>query len=81
MIVTDLSGEYGGINMSKPKMKTNKGAAKRFRKTKNGRIKRQHANAGHILTKKNRKRKRQLRDGALVSSADEKRIHRLIPSV
>ena len=67
--------------MSKPKMKTNKGAAKRFRKTKSGKIKRQHANAAHIKTKKTRKRKRRLRGGTYVASVEEKRIHRLIPSV
>lgn len=66
---------------AKIKMKTNKGAAKRFRKTKSGKIKRHHANAAHIFTKKTRKRKRQLRSGDLVAAADEKRIHRLIPSV
>lgn len=65
--------------MAKTKMKTSKGAAKRFRKTKNGRIKRQHANASHIFTKKTRKRKRQLRKSALVAPSDEKRIHRILP--
>lgn len=63
-----------------PKMKTNKGAAKRFRKTKSGKIKRQHANAGHLFTKKTQKRKRQLRKGALIASFDTKRVNRLIPN-
>ncbi len=63
-----------------PKIKTNKGAAKRFRKTKSGKIKRQHANAGHLFTGKTRKRKRHLRNSALIASADVKRVNRLIPN-
>ena len=63
-----------------PKMKTNKSAAKRFKKTGTGKIKRGHAYTSHILTKKSPKRKRQLRKSDLVSSADEKRIKRLIGS-
>ncbi|MCP4623055.1 MAG: 50S ribosomal protein L35 [bacterium] len=62
-----------------PKMKTNRGAAKRFRKTKSGKIKRSKANAGHFFTRKTRKRKRNLRQSTLISSADEKRVARLIP--
>jgi large subunit ribosomal protein L35 len=61
------------------KMKTNKGAAKRFRTTKSGKIKRSKANAGHLFTKKTRKRKRQLRDGTMVASVDVKKVQRLIP--
>ena len=63
-----------------PKMKTNKSAAKRFKKTGSGKVKRGHAYTSHILTKKSPKRKRQLRKSALVSGADEKRIKRLIGS-
>lgn len=63
-----------------PKMKTNKSAAKRFKKTGTGKIKRGHAYTSHILTKKSPKRKRQLRKSDLVSGADEKRIKRLIGS-
>jgi len=62
-----------------PKMKTNKGAAKRFRRTKNGKVKRMKAFASHIFTKKSPKRKRHLRQATVVSPADEPRMKRLIP--
>jgi large subunit ribosomal protein L35 len=62
-----------------PKIKTNKSAAKRFRKTGTGKIKRSHSHTGHILTKKTTKRKRRLRKATLVDHADLKRISRLIP--
>jgi large subunit ribosomal protein L35 len=61
-----------------PKMKTNRSAAKRFKKTASGRLKRGKQNRRHILTKKSPKRKRQLRQSALVSKADEKRMKRLL---
>jgi large subunit ribosomal protein L35 len=61
-----------------PKMKTHRGAAKRFKKTGSGRVKRHHAYHSHILTKKSPKRKRHLRDSALVAKPDEKRVKRLI---
>ena len=61
-----------------PKMKTNRGAAKRFKKTASGKIKRRRAFKAHILTKKSRSRKRKLRKGALVSPADRKRVGRLL---
>lgn len=53
-----------------PKMKTHKGAAKRFRVTKNGKVVRAKAFKSHILTKKSPKRKRGFRQDALVSAAD-----------
>lgn len=62
-----------------PKIKTNKGAAKRFGKTKGGKIKRQKAYASHILTSKSPKRKRGLRKSSLVSPVDAKSIKRLLP--
>jgi len=62
-----------------PKQKTNKGAAKRFRRTATGKIRRQKAFANHILTKKSSKRKRFLRTGALVHRTNEKEIKKLIP--
>lgn len=62
-----------------PKMKTHRGAAKRFKVTKNGKIKRAKAYKSHILGKKSRKRKRNLRKGGLVSPADAKNIRELIP--
>jgi large subunit ribosomal protein L35 len=61
-----------------PKMKTNKSAAKRFKKTGKGKLKRGSAYTSHILTKKSPKRKRQLRKGGLVADSDEKRMKRLI---
>jgi large subunit ribosomal protein L35 len=62
-----------------PKMKTNRGAAKRFKATGSGQIKRNKAFSSHILTKKSTKRKRGLRQGALVDSANFKQIKRIIP--
>ena len=62
-----------------PKLKTHRGAAKRFFKTANGKIKRGKAFKSHILTKKASKRKRQLDQPALISSADLRRISRMIP--
>ena len=61
-----------------PKMKSHRGAAKRFRKTAKGKVKRGHAFTSHILTKKSPKRKRQLRKGALIAKSDEKRVKRLL---
>ena len=61
-----------------PKMKTHRAAAKRFKKTASGRLKRHKAYKSHILAKKSRKRKRRLRESALVSKADEKRMKRLL---
>jgi len=61
-----------------PKMKSNRGAAKRFKKTATGRFKRRHAFKGHLLTGKTASRKRKLRKGALVARADRKRIERLL---
>lgn len=62
-----------------PKMKTNRGAAKRFSLTASGKIKRKQAFKSHILTKKTTKRKRQLRKNAYVSDTQAARIKRLIP--
>jgi large subunit ribosomal protein L35 len=61
-----------------PKMKTNKGAAKTFKKTATGKFKRRKAYKSHILTSKSRKRKRNLRKPTLVSKADEKRVKILV---
>jgi large subunit ribosomal protein L35 len=62
-----------------PKLKTHKGAAKRFRITATGKIKRGHSHARHILTKKTNKRKRQLDIDALVSDSDLERVRRMLP--
>lgn len=61
-----------------PKMKSNRSAAKRFRLTGTGKVRRNHAFVRHILTKKTRKRKRCLRHSALVSPADTRRIKQLL---
>ncbi|MCB9205825.1 MAG: 50S ribosomal protein L35 [Ignavibacteriales bacterium] len=61
-----------------PKMKSNRGAAKTFRKTGSGKIKRNKAYKAHILTKKSPKTKRGLRKATLVSEADSKRVKTMI---
>lgn len=62
-----------------PKQKTRRAAAKRFRITGTGKIKRARAYKSHILTKKKRSRKRRLGKGALVAKADELQVRRLLP--
>jgi large subunit ribosomal protein L35 len=62
-----------------PKIKTNRAAAKRFKKTGTGKVKRSHAFTSHILTPKSRKRKRNLRQGNTVAAVDQKNICALIP--
>ncbi len=64
-----------------PKIKTNRGAAKRFRKTGTGKIRRNKAFTSHILTKKSTKRKRHLREASSVHANDIKMINRLLPYV
>ncbi len=64
-----------------PKMKTQRGAAKRFKKTASGKIKRHRAYKTHILTKKSPKRLRKLRKPALISKADLQRVRIMIPSM
>ncbi len=61
-----------------PKQRTNRSAAKRFKVTGSGNIKRHKAYATHLLGPKSRKRKRKLRKATLVDSADEPRIRRLV---
>jgi len=60
------------------KKKTNKAAAKRFRLTGTGRVRRRKAYKRHILTKKSAKRKRHLRKAAVASHADERRLTGLL---
>ena len=62
-----------------PKLKTHKGAAKRFKKTANGKIKRGKAFKRHILTSKATKRKRQLDKDVMLDKADVPKIKRMIP--
>jgi large subunit ribosomal protein L35 len=62
-----------------PKLKTHKGASKRFRKTATGKVARGHSFARHILTSKSRTRKRRLRQGALVDRANESAVKTMLP--
>lgn len=62
-----------------PKMKSNRGAAKRFKATASGKVKRSKAYARHILTTKTTKQKRGLRGGALVDSANVGSIKKMLP--
>jgi large subunit ribosomal protein L35 len=62
-----------------PKLKTHRGAYKRFRLTASGKIKRGHSHARHILTKKPSKRKRLLDRDVYVDSTDAARIKRMLP--
>lgn len=61
-----------------PKIKTNRGAKKRFRVTGSGKIKRAKAFTSHILTKKSSKRKRKLRQSTAVSKVDARRVKRML---
>ncbi len=63
-----------------PKMKTNRAAAKRFKKTGGSKIRRGASLRRHILTKKTTKRKRQLRKKHVVDASNVKEINRLIPN-
>jgi len=62
-----------------PKIKTNRGAAKRFKITGSGKVRRQKCNKSHILTKKSPKRKRNLRKSGLVDSTDMRAVRRMLP--
>ena len=62
-----------------PKMKTNRGAAKRFRKTASGGFKRNQSHRRHILTKKSTKRMRQLRSPATVADCDVASVRKMLP--
>jgi large subunit ribosomal protein L35 len=62
-----------------PKLKSHRGAAKRFRSTAGGRFKRSKAFKNHILTKKTTKRKRKLDTPTLVSASDHRRVEQMLP--
>lgn len=62
-----------------PKMKTHRGAAKRFKKTKKGKVKYRRGFRNHLLTHKSKKRKRQLRKAGYLEECDAKNIRRLLP--
>ena len=63
----------------KPKLKTNRAAAKRFKVTGSGKVKHSKAYASHLLSAKTTKRKRNLRKSELVSEREVKNVKRLIP--
>lgn len=63
-----------------PKMKTKRAAAKRFKRTGTGKVKRRHNYKDHILTKKSPKRKRKLRKAGLIAKADMGRIAAALPN-
>jgi large subunit ribosomal protein L35 len=62
-----------------PKLKTNRGAAKRFKRSGSGKLRRRRAYANHILIKKNAKRKRRLAQSTDVSPRDQAAMERLLP--
>ncbi|HAF17355.1 MAG: 50S ribosomal protein L35 [Thermacetogeniaceae bacterium] len=62
-----------------PKMKTHRGAAKRFKRTASGKWKRAKAFKSHLLAKKSSERKRRLRRAEVLSASDQKRMKRLLP--
>jgi large subunit ribosomal protein L35 len=62
-----------------PKLKTHKGASKRFKKTGTGKIKRHHSFARHILTSKPRSRKRRLGQGVVADAADQPKLQKMLP--
>ncbi|MDS1030797.1 50S ribosomal protein L35 [Bacillota bacterium LX-D] len=62
-----------------PKMKTHRGAAKRFKITGTGKFKRAHAFKSHILGKKSPKRKRNLRQTTIVNKTDQQKLTKLLP--
>ena len=61
-----------------PKMKTHRGAAKRFKVTATGKIKRKQAGKSHLLAHKSRDRKRRLKKSVILNKAEEKRIQKLL---
>jgi len=64
-----------------PKLKTNRGAAKRFKRTASGGFKRAQSHRRHILTKKSTKRKRHLRSDAMVHESDVSMLNRMLPYI
>jgi large subunit ribosomal protein L35 len=62
-----------------PKIKTNRAAAKRFRVTATGKVKRNKGFKSHLLSSKGKKRKRRLRKGTLVAAVETKNVRKLIP--
>ena len=71
--------DQGKVMAKKLKLKTKKAASKRLRMTKSGLLKKRNAGRQHILGKKTRKHKRQLRHSGYVSATDAKRIRKVLP--
>jgi large subunit ribosomal protein L35 len=61
-----------------PKVKTHSSAKKRFKLTGSGKVKRFHAKTSHMMRNKSKKAKLRLRDAGVVSTADEKRVKRML---
>ena len=76
---TILSFSWDSIGTVMPKQKTNRSAAKRFRKTGSGKFRRNKAFHSHILTKKSPKRKRQLGATLQIADADVKAVRKMLP--
>ena len=64
-----------------PKIKTHRGAAKRFKKTASGKFKRARAYKSHLLGKKSGKRKMRLRKADFIDASDQKRVKKLLPGI
>ena len=62
-----------------PKMKSNRGAAKRFKRSASGKFRHRQSFRSHILTKKSAKRKRQLRHGLNISASDQAALQQMLP--
>ena len=62
-----------------PKLKTHKGARKRFKVTAKGKIMRRHAYRSHLLAKKSSKRKRRLEEETIINSCDKSKIRQMLP--
>jgi len=64
-----------------PKMKTNRAAAKRFRRTGRGKIVRYRSYGNHLMTSKSPRRRRRLRTSAIITAPDRKEIRKLLPHI
>ncbi|SDI60189.1 50S ribosomal protein L35 [Natribacillus halophilus] len=62
-----------------PKMKTHRGAAKRFKRTGSGKLKRDHAFTSHLARNQTQKQKRQLRKDSVMDKSDQKRVEPMLP--
>lgn len=81
LVIRVQDGRVFYLEKKMPKMKTHRGAAKRFKATGSGKVRRNKAFKSHILTKKTRKRKRNMRKGGLVAPADAAAIRKMLPGL